>query len=372
MSNTIDERATPHSGRYTAATHNPTVSEEAPVFSLVRLAAELVRKRRSVLGWPMALGILALTVTLLQRPTYTTHASFVAQQSDPSTLSRVSGLAAQFGVSLPQSKSTDTPAFYVDMLTSRPILGALVDSGYKLRGDTTPQQLSLLLDVGNNDSGPRRRELVMRALRSRMIVDADVITGTVHLAVRTHRPDLSAAIARRAMVLVNEFNIRLRQSQAENQASFFDSRLKAARNELDRAEDNLQSFLTANRSFSGDSRLQFERDRLNRELQLHQQMYLGLSQSYEQSRLERLKDVPIISVLEEPDEPAIADRRYALLKSIGAGLFGFICVVGVIVGKQAVRSNPAAREDVQELATAVAEAGPFSRKKQVKHATAGD
>jgi uncharacterized protein involved in exopolysaccharide biosynthesis len=363
MPNAID-RTMPQSLSDTVSTGNHQMIDDPPVLSLARLAAELLRNRRMVIGVPVALGILAVSITLLQRPTYTANASFVSQQGDSPTLARVSGLAAQFGVNLPQGRTTDVPAFYADMLTSRPILAALVDSGYQLGNDTarTAYRLSSLFDVGDRKSEAVRRELTMQALRKRMIVSTDVVTGTIRLAVQTQRPDLSAAIARRAIALVNEFNIRLRQSQAENQAAFFDSRLKAARDELDRAEDRLQAFLTSNRSFSNDSRLQFEHDRLSREVQLRQQMYLGLYQSYEQSRLERLKDVPILSVVEEPEEPALPDRRYTLVKAIGAALFGFVFVTGVIVGRQVLRSNSRARDDVRELTAAFQEAAASWRR----------
>ena len=55
--------------------------------------------------------------------------------------------------------------------------------------------------------------------------------------------------------------------------------------------------------------LNFQQERLQRQVQLQQQLYTTLSQSFEQAKIEEVRDTPVITVVEPPEAPVRPDPR---------------------------------------------------------------
>ena len=319
-------------------------------FSLIAAAAVLLHHRWLVLLVPLAFGVLVVGMGLTRPRTYSSSASFIPQQTDASSASGLSGIAAQFGVNIGQGSLGQSPAFYADLITSRPILEGIVDTTYVVPIDgvvqTTTLQKALGIDAA---TGRRAREQTIRALRPLMRVTTDAKTGVVGFTVTTRWPELSDGIERRILALINEFNISTRRSQATAQRDFAQSRLEASKGELRQAEAELQGFMQRNRSYVNDPQLLFEHDRLNREVQLRQQIYMSLAQSFEQSRLDAVRNTPMITVIERPEPSPIPNGRNLLLKAIAAAMAGFLAVAGFLVGREALRSNAETARDLEGI-----------------------
>src|SRR5213596_80750 len=69
----------------------------------------ILRRRDTVLGWMLVGALVA--------------AAFTPQAKRGA--SALSGIAAQFGIALPLGETGPTPAFYVDLINSHPLLGSL-------------------------------------------------------------------------------------------------------------------------------------------------------------------------------------------------------------------------------------------------------
>ncbi len=126
---------------------------------------------------------------------------------------------------------------------------------------------------------------------------------------------------------VNLFNLNRRQGEASAQRVFIEKRVADAQSELRQAEENLQSFLTLNREFRSPS-LQLEFDRLNRVVTMRQQLYTSLAQAYETAKIEEVRDLPVITVIEPPELPieptAHGGTRRTLLGLLIGGLAGVL------------------------------------------------
>lgn len=73
-------------------------------------------------------------VMLLLPRIYTATASFMPQVGEGQA-SRLAGLAAQFGVSVPTGEAGQTPRFYADLLRSRELLKQTALAEYRLVAD---------------------------------------------------------------------------------------------------------------------------------------------------------------------------------------------------------------------------------------------
>jgi uncharacterized protein involved in exopolysaccharide biosynthesis len=299
-----------------------TTSQVPERSALLPLLNTLLRRRGLVFGAPLGLAGIVVVIGLLLPRTYTASASF-APQSSSGAMSRLTGLAAQFGIAVPTDDPTQSPDFYADLLQSGQLLRAMVESTYVFEsaGDTVRGNLVAIYDIDAGGPGRSREEAVKR-LGQDLRVSSDLKTGVVTLSVEAKAPELARQLAERALALVNSFNLRTRQTQAAAERLFVEGRMRAAEQDLRAAEDRLQAFLTSNRNFSNSPQLQFEHDRIQREVQTRQDIYTNLAQGYEQARISEVRNTPVITVIEGPILPVKPDSRRLALKALLALLIG--------------------------------------------------
>ena len=290
--------------------------------TLVALFRFLMRHRRAILATGLVCGALVTGVGLTRSRTYTSTARFMPQTSENS-LSRLAGLAASFGVSVPGTEQGSSPAFYAELLKSRDVLRetALTRYAFATKGDSMHGTLVELFRE-RAPSPALRRDMAARDLLKSIDVTVGHETGTIDLKVSSAWPELSQQIAARMIQLVSDFNLHRRQTKAGAERRFVEARLAESRDSLRTAEGRLQAFLQRNRVYQNSPQLLFEHDRLDRDVNMQQQLYTTLAQSYEAARIDEVRNTPVITVMEAPDLPAKPNARLALLKGLLAGIVG--------------------------------------------------
>jgi uncharacterized protein involved in exopolysaccharide biosynthesis len=303
--------------------------------SLAWILAILLRERRTIAGLAGVCLLIALAVALLRPATYTANFSFVPEFAQDQSRSGLAGLAGQFGVNLgSMANQTQSPQFYADLLNTHQLLAPIATDSFPVSPDRTRAvKLSEYLGVSGTNPAVVVDKTV-QILREQVIATsvATRTTGVVSVRVRTKSPQASLAIAERVVLGLNQFNLLTRQSQAAAERRFVEQRLDGARASLRAAEDALQAFLQSNRQLGVD--LAFQRDRLQREVTLRQQVVMGLAQQYEEARIREVRDTPVITVIERPILPVLPDPRGRVTTLILGILAGVFLGVMVAAGKE--------------------------------------
>lgn len=320
--------------------------------SLVALASSILRRRRLVVAWGAALFTMVVVSALIRPRVYTAGASFI-----PSVVPQgagLSGLAAQIGLSLPTGEASESPDFYANLVRSRGVLGTVVNERFSYRtvSGTVNSTLLDVLEITAVDS-LRRRELGIRALGNMIAATVDKRTGVVKVSATSRHPALSELLVERIIGEVNRFNLERRQLRAKAERVFTEHRLDEVRVELRASEDSLAGFLTRNRDYRNSPLLVFQAQRLERNVQMRQQVYTTLSQAFEQAKLEAIRDTPVITVVEYPEVPAGPDPRGLIRRGFLSLVAGLILgmLVAVILDKlgQAGDQQPKAYEEFARL-----------------------
>ncbi len=289
--------------------------------SLIRLLNIVLEYRTLVIACSVVLFLLVVTVTLLMPRTYTVASSFTPQSER--LASNLAGIAAQFGVPLPSADAGASPDFYVELLESRRILGETIDTKYTFPTDTGEVSGTLVeIFAIEGETEAEREEMALRRLRGMVSAELDRPSSVVTFEVETESPQLSAQIASRLLELLNRFNLETRQSQASAERRFTEGRLAEAKEELLEVENRLQAFLEVNRDVGNSPLLRFRQERLEREVSVRQAVVSALSQGYEQARIDEVRDIPVITIVEEPRAPALPDSRMVLLRAFLALIAG--------------------------------------------------
>jgi len=330
----------------------PGAGEETsePV-SVLALLNALLRRRTLVIALAVLTATLLAGIPLLLPRTYTSAASFMPQSRR--TPSNLSGIAAQFGITVPLAEGSESPQFYVDLLRSREIRRAAVDTRYTYATDTG-RVAATLVEIYREKAktAPLRREAAMTRLASKMSTEISPRTGVVSLKVTTPSAELSQRVAERLVALVSQFNLERRQSQAGEERRFTEQRLASLRGELRTAENRLESFLLANREFRNAPTLVFEQRRLEADVNVLRQLVTQLTQAVEQAKIDEVRDTPVITIVERPEAPVRPDPRGLILRAIlglflGAGIGAALALVQEALRRTAVRRS----EEYAEFAT---------------------
>ena len=311
----------------------------------------ILRRRRTVFGIPAVLALLVVAVGLSRPRQWSAKAAFYPQTTG-SALGRLGGLAAQFGVNVPGSGDSpdQSPDFYVGLILSDQLLRSVAQSTFTMhsRDGTRTGPLVQLYDIDAGSPGLDLAAAVKR-LQDDVSARTDIKTGVVGLTVRSPDPALSVDLVDRILALVNQFNVESRQTRASAEREFTGHRLDEMRADLRRAEQDLQNFLVRNRTFKDSPQLQFENDRLKREVDLRAQLYGTLSQSYEQARIDEVRNTAVITVVEKPFLAARPDSRGLLVKGL------LVMVAGLILATLTVLAQESGRATEREAPATAAE-----------------
>jgi uncharacterized protein involved in exopolysaccharide biosynthesis len=325
-------------------------ASDADGLSLLALANVALRYRWLVLRVTLVVILLTVAFFLFRPVTYTVASTFRLQTRD-NTVSSLTGIAAQLGLSMPNSDATQTPAFYVDLLRSREILGEAVTHPYpsgNLPAGSTEDLIQAFKVSG--DTRGIRRERAMRKLNDAMTVIASARTGVISLSVTLRDPILAQAVTQQLITEVNTFNLESRKTQAGAERRFVEQRLNELKDSLRAAEDRLQAFLQRNRDYENSPQLSFQQQRLARDVNMQQEMVTSLAQNFEQARIEEVRDTPVITVIDKPERPVQRDSRGLLKKAIIALMLGGALGLGIAFLREgAARDRRAGSEELEEF-----------------------
>ncbi len=329
-------------------------SEPAREPSLIEMAVTLLRHGRILIVTPLVIVTIAITLLTIRGRRFSADSAFRPQVSEPSA-GRFAGLAAQLGVSVPGTSIGDPVKFYAEVAKSRDVLREVALTEYRFAsggGDSiTGNLLALLRIEGKTPEDAMRRVLTRLAKQVEVTTNRDA--GLVRVRVVTPWPELSVLINRRILGLMDTVNLVRRQSQAGAERRFIENRLTEAQAELQAAERDQERFLQQNRQYQGSPQLVLVFNRLQRRVDLRQQVYATLAQGYEQARIDEVRDTPQLTIIDRPEGSArpvgslVADGAMWLL--IGGVLGVLLALVQEFLARQRAQ-DPAGYAQLRELA----------------------
>jgi uncharacterized protein involved in exopolysaccharide biosynthesis len=302
------------------------IPDRSQKISLAAVAGVLFRSVPWIIACAAIALVISLGVALFEARQYTAHVSFVPQGHRMTGAG--GGLAAQLGIGSGGGDAGQSPPFYVELIGTREILRRVATANYSVGSRQGP--LAAILGSQTPKTAQATDDAI-DFLRGTVHVGLSQPTGVVTVNVTTENPTLSAQIASYLLEGVDAFNRENARAQATQQRDFTQQRLNEFRDELRLAEANLQEYLQRNRDAATASEAAFQRERLAREVGLRQQLYVTVTQAFEQARMEEARDAPQITTIERAEAPLRADRRGFLQKGLLGALLGALFAVVAII-----------------------------------------
>lgn len=304
--------------------HDMPLAVEAPVSVWTFLNVPL-RHRVAMLVLPLAFAAFGASMALTSPRKYVASASFAPEEVSGGS-SALGQLAAQLGVGS-ASSSAGSPTFYADLLKTRGILKRVVSAPYNVtQGRVFSGNLIEFYDLSSPDSAAAIRSAVL-ALLGDLTVSTDRTTNVVRAEVRTVNPGISLQIVNRLLESVNEYNAERRRARVTAELDFVEQQLAHAEGALATAERRLADFQRRNRQIMHSPDLLAEETALQRRVAQRQEVFMGLAQGHEASKIEAARSSPFITIIDRPEGFVEAVSKGTLRNTLLGALVGFFFAI---------------------------------------------
>ena len=139
---------------------------------------------------------------------------------------------------------------------------------------------------------------------------------------------LAKNIAENLIIELENLNRFFKSQHVRNKTNFIEERIFAVQKELEISEKKLQTFNEQNRQITSPA-LQLELDRLTRNVEVQERVFLTLKQQLELSKIEVIQESSIINVLDHPQIPLGPTSKNLFLRVIMSAILGII--IGLII-----------------------------------------
>ena len=140
---------------------------------------------------------------------------------------------------------------------------------------------------------------------------------------------VAAAIANRMANRLDQLNQDIGRSNAREQREFIAGRRAEISTELQAQEERQKVFRETNRNYTSSPHLMLEFERISRRVRLGEEVYLTLTRELELAKIDEIKDVPVINVLDKALSPT--SHHYPRRSLIVVATFLLSIVVGLFL-----------------------------------------
>jgi uncharacterized protein involved in exopolysaccharide biosynthesis len=275
------------------------------------------RKKKEIITITVLLTVLVSGGSYLLTTKYTSTATLIPTGSTTG-LGSLADLAGMAGINI-NVQNQDLTLLYPEIILSEEVLKGVIYKEYTLK-DGSRNNLIHIFDLTNEDTS-KAFDKTLDQLQKTIKISMDKKTLLISLLYEEREPQLTADILNETITQLDFFLRKKRNTSALEQRKFIERRLREISAELAASEDALKSFREGNRMISMSPSLILKEERLIREVTINNSLFLELKKQYEMVKIEEIKNIPIINVLDKA-QPA-SEKSFPIRKKI-AGLAGLI------------------------------------------------
>ncbi|MFB3906447.1 MAG: SLBB domain-containing protein [Acidobacteriota bacterium] len=291
--------------------------EEGEGISLISYLNVLLRRRWLIIGCSFLAIAAAYVFSKLQAPQYQASATFLVADTTASVMGEQSDA---FFAAL-----KNPGEYYKKVAVSSTILDELLAERFAAPEDGKPAVLLAILKVEGKTDQERRakaRESLAKAIE---LTNPRDFPNLMTLQVTAGSPQLAADLANKLIDRLKDYDVALRGANARERVKFIEQQITGVQKQLGTAEDALKQFVERNRLAIGQ--LSLEKSRLEREVQLQQEIFLTLKKELEIARIAENKEASSISIIDKALPPRYKSSPKTLLNMALAGVVGLMMSV---------------------------------------------
>jgi uncharacterized protein involved in exopolysaccharide biosynthesis len=297
----------------------------------------LLRKKKFILLATSAITIAAVIVSFILPESFKST-SVLLPETDKSKLAGLGGLADLASMAGVGPGEASPVKLYPAILKSETVLKSTIYKKYKT--DAFKDSVNLIEFWEIKAKTPELAyETALKYLRDNLDVSMDIKTNIITLTLETEEPRLTAEIINTVTAGLDKFMRTKRTTNATKQRQWIEDRLGEVKQDLTTSENRMKDFREKNRSVSNSPLLMLEEERLLRDVQINTALFGELKKQYELSKIEEIKNTPIVNILDEATPAAKKEKPKRSIIVAASFLFAIIGSSGYIYIKHNHRDS---------------------------------
>ena len=286
---------------------SPGTASEHPGFNYEELFTVLWGSRK-LIGIIAGVATAAAIIIALLLPNYYRSTVVILPETNQNKLAGLGGLsdlASLAGVNV--GGEVSLAKLYPTIAKSEAVLYNVIYRKYHTTSYSDSANLIKIWDI--DQTKPHEAyESMLKTLREELDATLDTKTNVLSISILTKEPHLSADIVNTVASELDLFVRTKRTTNASEQRKWIEGRLQEVKNDLERSENTLKDFRENNRRVSDSPQLLLEQERFIREVQINSTLYGELKKQYELTKIEEIKNIPIVNVM-DPGRPAAVKEK---------------------------------------------------------------
>ena len=309
---------------------NDAQKESENRIDLIDVLSVLWQRRKFIAIVTSVATILGIVISLLLPLKFTSTATILPDADKSKIPGGISDLASLAGVSLGGDGSLTK--LYPTIIKSEAVLKPVIYQKF-----FSIQKNDSLNLIGLWELRAEKAELNYQqaylALSKSLDVAMDTKSQIITLKLEGSEPQLTADIINQVIKELDRYIRTKRNTTASEQRKFIESRLAEVKQDLSKSEDKLKEFREKNRVIGGSPQLMLEQERYIRDVSINSALYTELRKQFELIKIEEVKNVPIINVM---DRATAAATKSSPKRSIIVFAFLFLGGVGATMKQHGV------------------------------------
>ena len=307
----------------------------------------IIKKKKSIISFVISIMMIAFIYFSLSTPLYKSYVTIYPSESESSlsSMSDFGSMVSQFqNLGMSSSRLGATTYHIKDLVESSSLKYDIIKNNWETNKDKKPINLikywelneklysgfinklkKKLFSIITTDLNEIRLDEAKTILETRIeVIEED--SGLFIINVLMEEPKLSSDIANYIASYIQNYISTKSTDKANKNRNFIEERLTLAKNDLKASETLLMGFIKKNQTMDTPE-VQFENLRLTRNLEINQELYLTILKEFEISKIEELKELEIVNILDSAKPDIKKTKPNILLMMIIIFNFSFICIV---------------------------------------------
>jgi len=294
-------------------------------------SAAIWRKRRLIFGISIGVAIVVAIVNFFVLWPYYRATGTLLPETDKGKLASVGSLANLAELAGVSAGGTGAMArLYPAILESETVLRPVIFREYPNSRYGKPVNMLDYFQI-TGDSLGERFDKCIKLVRSLIEVTVDPRTNLLTITVEMPERQFAIDVLNAIVAQTDDFMRHKQSTSASEQARWIAARIDSVENELGGAEDRLKTFRERNRLISDSPDLALQLERLGRDVQVKSVVYLELKKQYELAKIDEVKSVSIVNVLDPGTAPVKKERPRRML-NIALGFLGAMALLSFFFG----------------------------------------
>ena len=310
--------------------------------------ADIILIIAKYLKFIILITILAVIITIIYvrhdfKPEYTSS-SILFIPTENFSGSALSGIARQFGFNTSANTNFDisSSALYPEIVTSRTFAAKLLQKEFYTEKYEQKLPLIAIFSYGTDTPSVGMDTLIIRtSARIPSMIKFDKEIPFLILNVTTEEALFSKELADAVLEELDKLQREFKSQKVIEKKGYIEQQIEIAQNELKRLEEKLKDFREKNRRIETSPSLMLIHDRMQRDVEIQQGIFLTLKQQLELTKIEEVQKSSFVQLLDSPSLPLRISNPPKFSSYILGGFAGlFLALLIVFVIEYFSTRNP--------------------------------